>query len=126
MSLDSVYSEILDKTQHGKKCPAHDDAHGSLSASLAEGKILLKCHAGCEFKTIIAALGLKPTDLFANSGRQLRQRETARYRYVDENGNHLFDVVLFDPRKHSGSRLRMGNGPPRKLKRCRFNFHGYS
>ena len=47
------------------RCPAHDDHNPSLS--IAEGKgqrIMVKCHAGCSYDNIIAALGLRPSDLF--------------------------------------------------------------
>ena len=38
-------------------CPAHDDHNPSLSISLGnDGKLLLKCFAGCSFDDIIQAL----------------------------------------------------------------------
>lgn len=38
-------------------CPAHGDKHPSLSISTGRnGQLLLKCHAGCEFSGILAAL----------------------------------------------------------------------
>jgi hypothetical protein len=34
-------------------CPAHDDKRASLSLGLgSDGRILLYCHAGCEFESI--------------------------------------------------------------------------
>jgi len=46
-------------------CPAHDDQHSSLSISEGDdGKILLKCHAGCSTKAIIDGAGLTWRDLF--------------------------------------------------------------
>lgn len=46
-------------------CPAHDDKTTSLSISEGnDGRILLKCFAGCDVQSIICALGLKMTDLF--------------------------------------------------------------
>src|SRR5262245_35472450 len=47
------------------RCPAHDDRRASLSISQSDdGKALVKCHAGCEMAAILAAIGLKLTDLF--------------------------------------------------------------
>ena len=47
------------------KCPAHEDGTASLSVSKAsDGKILLKCFAGCTTESVVAALGLKMRDLF--------------------------------------------------------------
>lgn len=38
------------------RCPAHNDARPSLWIKNANGKILLKCHAGCEQWEVIGAL----------------------------------------------------------------------
>ena len=39
------------------KCPAHNDKNPSLSISLTEsGKLLVYCHAGCDQRSVIAAL----------------------------------------------------------------------
>src|SRR5262245_20025268 len=46
------------------RCPAHKDRHNSLSIHHREGRWLLKCHEGCEWQTIVAALGMVAADLF--------------------------------------------------------------
>lgn len=39
------------------RCPAHEDRHASLSWKLADdGRALLHCFAGCEFREILAAI----------------------------------------------------------------------
>jgi putative DNA primase/helicase len=46
-------------------CPAHDDTENSLGVSLgSDGRILVKCYAGCTHKDIVAAVGWKEKDLF--------------------------------------------------------------
>jgi len=46
------------------KCPAHEDSRASLSISEGEGgKVLLCCHAGCEFAAIIERVGVAAADL---------------------------------------------------------------
>lgn len=46
-------------------CPAHDDKNPSLSIREADdGKVLLRCWAGCESRDITAAIGLELRDLF--------------------------------------------------------------
>ena len=67
------------------RCPAHDDQHQSLSVHHRDGKWLIKCHAGCAWEQIIAALGLSPSNLFEapsirEGGRPspLDQRATAQ------------------------------------------------
>jgi len=41
------------------RCPAHDDRSPSLSCSVRGGRLLLYCHAGCTFVSILSALGLR-------------------------------------------------------------------
>lgn len=38
------------------RCPAHDDREPSLSIRDAGGKVLVRCHAGCDQRDVIAAL----------------------------------------------------------------------
>lgn len=46
------------------RCPAHDDRKASLSVGEGDdGRALVKCHAGCALKAIVAALGLTVRDL---------------------------------------------------------------
>ena len=46
------------------RCPAHDDSNASLSVSLAEnGRVRLKCHAGCSLFDIWRELGIEPCEL---------------------------------------------------------------
>ena len=52
-------------------CPAHDDQHQSLSVRHRDGRWLIKCHAGCNWREIIAALDLHefgPLRLFLKRG----------------------------------------------------------
>ncbi len=37
-------------------CSAHDDREPSLSIREADGKVLVRCHAGCDQRDVIAAL----------------------------------------------------------------------
>ena len=49
------------------RCPSHEDRVSSLSiAEGDDGKILLKCHAGCAPSAVIRDLGLEWKDLFKN------------------------------------------------------------
>ena len=52
------------------KCPAHEDRQPSLSIDEgADGKVLLKCFAGCTTENIVAAIGLTLRDLFPTRSR---------------------------------------------------------
>jgi len=46
------------------RCPAHDDHRNSLSVHHRDGRWLLKCHAGCEWRDIIDALGVEAQAFF--------------------------------------------------------------
>lgn len=51
-------------------CPAHDDRDPSLSITEAnDGKVLLKCWAGCTAAEIVEAIGLGLRDLFPDNGQ---------------------------------------------------------
>jgi len=51
------------------RCPAHEDADPSLSIGEGDdGRVLLKCFAGCTAEDIVAALGLEMSDLFPEGG----------------------------------------------------------
>ena len=90
------------KTAQGwqAKCPAHDDRNASLSISEGrDGRTLLRCHAGCDFRAILEAAGLKPSDCFATpTTTATEKRIVARYPYVDAEGTLLFEVVRFEPK----------------------------
>lgn len=66
--------------QWSARCPAHNDHNNSLSISETnDGKVLLYCHAGCEWQDIVAEVGLPPSALFPQ-GR--RARAIRRHRAV--------------------------------------------
>lgn len=89
-------------------CPAHDDKHPSLSVNEGEdGRILLKCHAGCPVESVVGALGLKMADLFPPNETKLPSPQrcvVAEYDYRDEHGQLLFQCVRFDPKDFSQRR----------------------
>jgi hypothetical protein len=56
---------------HTAKCPAHEDRQASLSIGAGDdGRVLLKCHAGCTIDQIVSALGLTKADLFSQDGKK--------------------------------------------------------
>ena len=81
--IDRVVSNLHGVRQSGAgyiaRCPYHDDSEPSLAISEGkDGRVLLYCHAGCEFDDILQAIGLEAKDLFvADKGpgeQELRQR----------------------------------------------------
>ena len=73
------------------KCPAHDDRHNSLSISTGDdGRILLRCHAGCSAEKITDAMGLSVKDLFLTDSKPQKSSEIiATYNYYDDSGKLL-------------------------------------
>lgn len=109
--LDIVTAALEAKGCNGSgrdwQCPAHEDRRKSLSVTEGnDGLALLKCHAGCEFKDIVAALGLEMADLFPerekpnkrSKGNGKRPRIVTTYPYTDEAGTLLYEVVRYEPK----------------------------
>ncbi|MDI6710853.1 MAG: hypothetical protein QME76_09295 [Bacillota bacterium] len=103
-TVQDVLSRVRDPKPAGQGkwlafCPCHNDGakQGRRSLSIAEskdGKALLHCFAGCEFKDIIAALGLDKPD-----PRREREREiVVTYDYRDAGGKLVFQVVRYAPK----------------------------
>lgn len=129
--LELLLSKLPGKKKSGSgwsaRCPAHDDRHASLSVSTGDdGRVLLRCHAGCDTAAIVAALGLGLADLFPakpdaprakRGGRAYpsakdavaaleRQHgpRSASWTYHDAAGQPVGQVVRWD--KPSGKEIR--------------------
>ena len=91
------------------KCPAHDDRKASLCIHQeSDGKVLMKCQAGCDTQEVVAKLGLSLRDLFPPNreadNRPVKRSKSKRrnfaadkkvvatYDYVNENGELLYQV----------------------------------
>lgn len=66
--IELVLAKLPDAKRNQKgwiaRCPAHEDRNPSLSiATGADGRALLRCHAGCTVEAIVNALGLTLADL---------------------------------------------------------------
>ena len=100
-------SDFLERLEGVKKaangwdarCPAHDDKRPSLGVlEGADGRIVLRCRAGCETTAVLAELGLEISDLFPETEQRNGRREVCAYPHHDEAGSVLFEVVRFDPK----------------------------
>src|SRR5690242_15475378 len=83
------------------KCPAHEDNHASLTiAKGTDGRALIKCQAGCTFTDVCAALKLKPQDFFVTSEKRSGKLGpiVAIYKYIDEDGNLLYEKTRHSPK----------------------------
>ncbi len=96
------------------RCPAHDDRRPSLSVSNGNGRVLVHCQVGCSVDAVVGALKLTTADLFDERREPIeRPQIVARYDYVDEAGELLFQVLrkhLPDGKKTFLQRRPDGNG----------------
>lgn len=105
MVIDELLGRLhgVTRTSNGwdALCPAHGDQRPSLGVAVgSDGRILLKCRAGCSIESIVSALGLSMKDLFtgpppASPGRA---RIVATYDYKDANGKLKYQNVRYEPK----------------------------
>ena len=112
MTAQELLSRLDGVTNTGKgwtaHCPAHEDKNPSLSINQADdGKILLKCHAGCEFKAITSALGVNPKEL---SPPKQRAELVKSYPYRDVHGTLLYEVCRYEPKAFRQRQPKAGGG----------------
>lgn len=73
MYIDQILSRLDKVHKSGKgysaRCPAHEDKKPSLFVmELEDGRILVKCHAGCTGQEILQSVGLSLSDLYPQHG----------------------------------------------------------
>ncbi len=96
--LNNILSHFEGVEQRGEsdwmaKCPSHEDCKPSLSITKTQDRWLLKCFANCDFEHVIAAAGLTAADLSCRDATA--KEEPIEYRYVDEDGKHVYSVLRF-------------------------------
>lgn len=121
---------------YAAKCPAHDDKRQSLSLSEGDGRILVKCFAGCSTETIVGQLGLTWKDLFdreitmpsvSSLGESMNEthfngvgwsgvnkskgKVHAIYPYTDEEGRLLYENVRYHPKGFRQRRFDVSGQP---------------
>jgi KaiC/GvpD/RAD55 family RecA-like ATPase/5S rRNA maturation endonuclease (ribonuclease M5) len=83
--IETVLAALGDYRAAGERkwmarCPSHDDRAASLSIGIGDdGRVLLRCFAGCEFKAVVSALGLEPTDLFARDEQPMHKQADKQF-----------------------------------------------
>jgi hypothetical protein len=118
-------ADILPRLQGVKKsgngwsarCPAHEDRAASLSvAEGRDGRILLKCFAGCDCGAICNALGIEEKDLFSDppprqaQARNGEKRIVASYDYYTRTGDPICRVVRYQPKSFGRMSPAPGGG----------------
>jgi len=79
------------------RCPCHLDDNPSLSIGEgSNGKVLLRCHAGCRQEDVVAAVRAKGLDL--DDRRKPATPIVAEYDYRDRDGEVRYQVVRSRPK----------------------------
>lgn len=111
---------------YNARCPAHDDHNPSLSVTDGDkGGVVVTCHRGCDLDAVLAALALDRDSIRPPRDGQRDGEWTPFgapldiYRYTDEDGALLFEVVRCrnkqfpcrrpDPTAPSGWSWKLGN-----------------
>lgn len=94
--IEIVLEKLTGVEKNGKGwracCPAHPDRTPSLSVSEADdGKVLLKCFAGCSARQVVGAIGLPMSALFPERPESERKGKKKRYPVLPP-GPHLCRV----------------------------------
>jgi len=85
-------------------CPAHSDNSPSLSLSHGEdGRALVHCHAGCETRAVLAAVGMEMRDLFAGN---LSHEQHQQYRRAVLEKERSFEHLVKELAKNKPEDLR--------------------
>ena len=116
------------KQAYKVKCPCHKDKKPSLTISESgSGKILFHDHAGCRTEDIVAAIGLRMSDISGEresdnqewrtkladyvsrkNGYGEGAKVTADYRYCDEKNVYRYSKFRFEGGKIQGKEIRYG------------------
>ena len=75
--LEELLSRLTHVRRCGKgftaRCEAHDDHENSLSVGVGDdGRVLVKCFAGCRVENIVGAVGMTIADLFPKTAPRSR------------------------------------------------------
>lgn len=114
-------STIFEKFENVKKrgansfqarCPCHDDKTNSLSIKREADKVLIYCHAGCNTKDILTAVGLHMRDLYPSTDNNYGNNyinNNIIYDYFNLDGE-LVHQTIRTPDKKFFQRRPDGNG----------------
>ena len=142
--IHDILSRLTDVTvekpeiQWNAICPAHDDKRRSLSVGIGDDeRLVVHCHAGCKATSVMLALGLPLSTLFAGGDDDRRSSNSkhgnkskskpgggkssdtlgkivATYDYRAADGALLFQVVRYDPKNFRQRKPKPGITDPRQ------------
>ncbi|HEY3373736.1 MAG TPA: AAA family ATPase [Candidatus Aquicultor sp.] len=102
--IDKVLAAVPgQKKKNGKgymcHCPAHNDRNPSLEVKQnQDGKVSIKCHAGCDFNDVLSRIGLTAADLYPDIRVHVGPEIIAEYDYKDAQGKLRYQIVRKVPK----------------------------
>lgn len=114
MAIDEFLAKLEGVAEDGKGgwmacCPAHDDKNPSMHVNAGDdGRILVKCYAGCTTEDIVAAMGLKMRDLMGEKTRAKARRsdKSGASGKARKGGNVAAEAAVVRPRSAAPAKER--------------------
>jgi len=115
VTIEKILDRLDNVKPSGKgfmaKCPSHVDKSPSLSLmELPDGRILMKCFAGCETNEVLTSIGLSMGDLFPNGGlghfkgfQQIEEKFQEKKRSKNSKDEIILEIAKSD--RARGKRL---------------------
>ena len=103
-TINQTFNRIVEQTkatttgtggQYSGLCPAHNDRSPSLSLTLTEDRILIKCHSGCSINEICSGFGIKKSDLFRRCETDTKTKSNARKKNNNVRLNAEEKIVFY-------------------------------
>jgi len=116
--IDALQDQGCKVSQRGGEraestCPAHDDHNASLSITGIHGQTLIYCHAGCDYRDVLAAMQLSPADLYDEKSETYRYDDGRTVkRFYDERGKKRFAQTGAGPQSTLYHRHRLAAVEP--------------
>jgi len=96
-NLDTILNQLDKVKAYGSNkwlacCPAHNDKHPSLKVTMTDdGKILIKCWAGCDISAVLKALSIEMADLFPDKISYTKGSKPPKFNRIE-----LFDRLVYE------------------------------
>lgn len=106
--IEATAAKSIGKNSFHGKCPAHEDRIASLSfRQCDDGRLLIHCHAGCQFSDVLNALGLQSGrrqpvsyDVLAKQRKSRVKEQKVAYRDTAQRAQQAWKLATPAPENH--------------------------
>lgn len=110
-SQEDLLEEVLNRLNVARQlpngdfrcyCPAHDDQNPSLDVGIRDGRLYVKCWAGCSCDEVLKAIGLEETKNRKedNTTKKLLQLLENSDLWINQNGEEFITITLNGSIRH--------------------------